>query len=358
MLLDMLIRHSVTLFLILLFGLKLLSRKTFRNSATGYFWLTVISCLLLVLEDSFEVVASTDPSLRFLRTLLSVLGYTLRSTAVLGLLLVIVRQKKRRILLWIPSLVTFLVCGTAFFSDIAFGFDQEYRFYRGPLGYIAFIVPIGYLLLLLVLTFRKVTEKNGVERVIAMGCGIFCLAACFMDTFYGGIRLNEAIMISSVFFYMILYSNDNRRDPMTGLLNRKAFYDDCNSLNKNIGAAMSVDMNGLKTLNDTFGHQAGDEALIRIGECLKAATDRDTRAYRIGGDEFVLLFLHDREEPIARAEQQIRESVADDGYSVSTGFAVRARNEELTETIKKSDSRMYEDKENYYSQHANDRRRK
>lgn len=71
MLPDMLIRHSVTLFLILLFGLKLLSRKTFRNSATGYFWLTVISCLLLVLEDSFEVVASTDPSLRFLRTLLS-----------------------------------------------------------------------------------------------------------------------------------------------------------------------------------------------------------------------------------------------------------------------------------------------
>ena len=106
MLLDMVFRHLVTLFMILLFSILLWSRRSFRNSDTRYFWLTVVSCLLLVLEDSFEVMTATEPSLRYLRTLLSVLGYTLRSTAALGLLLVIVPRVKRSIILWIPSLIT------------------------------------------------------------------------------------------------------------------------------------------------------------------------------------------------------------------------------------------------------------
>ncbi len=57
MLLDMFYRHLVTLFLILLFSIKLWTRKSFRNTETRYFWLTVISCLMLVLEDTLEVMA-------------------------------------------------------------------------------------------------------------------------------------------------------------------------------------------------------------------------------------------------------------------------------------------------------------
>ena len=67
MLLDMVFRHLVTLFMILLFSILLWSRRSFRNSDTRYFWLTVVSCLLLVLEDSFEVMTATEPSLRYLR---------------------------------------------------------------------------------------------------------------------------------------------------------------------------------------------------------------------------------------------------------------------------------------------------
>lgn len=65
MLTDMFNRHLVTLFLILLFSVMLWTRKSFRNMATRYFWLTVISCLLLVLEDSLEGMASGDPPCGF-----------------------------------------------------------------------------------------------------------------------------------------------------------------------------------------------------------------------------------------------------------------------------------------------------
>lgn len=358
MLLDMLCRHLVTLFLIALFSIMLFNQRSSRGTEQRYFWLTVLSCLFLVLEDILEVEASMDPSLRFWRTLLSVLGYTFRSVAALGLLLVIIPDKKRIFVPWIPALVTLLVSSSAFFTDIAFGFNENYSFYRGPLGYVAFIVPIIYLLLILWITYKRFSESKGLQRFIIPGCAVFCLAASVVDSLYGGIRLNEAIMISSIFFYIILRAHDNRRDPLTGLLNRHAFYDDCDMYNKTIRAVVSMDMNGLKKMNDTLGHHAGDEALARIAACMDAVLDRNAQAYRIGGDEFIMLFFSADEDAVRRSTDRIVESITKHGYSVSAGYSMRERNEDLEETIRRSDSWMYENKAEYYRVNGHDRRRR
>lgn len=267
MLLDFLFRHLVTLFLILLFSIMLHNQKSSRDTEQKYFWMTVLSCLLLVFQESLEIMASKGPSLRFWRTLLSVLGYTLHSTAALGLLLVIVPREKRHVSLYIPSLITLLVSCTAFFTDIAFNYDENYSFYRGPLWYVVFIVPILYMLMILWIILRRFTESKGMWKYVIPGCVVFCLTAAIVDSLYGGIRTNEAIMISSILFYIVLHAHDNRRDPLTGLLNRKAFYDDCEMYDKSIEAAASLDMNGLKTMNDSYGHHAG---MRRCSESLSA----------------------------------------------------------------------------------------
>ena len=181
MIVDMLCRHWVTIFAILLFSIKLWSGKKFRNTENKFFWMTVISCFLLVLEDSFESFSSLYPSMRFFRTLLSVLGYTLRSTAALSLLLVVLPSKKRRFIYCVPSIITFLVCSTAFFTDIAFGFDDNYAFYRGPLGYVAFVVPILYLMMIMWIIFKNFSEKSSLEKYIMPVCAVFCLSSSFLD---------------------------------------------------------------------------------------------------------------------------------------------------------------------------------
>lgn len=354
---DMLIRHLVTLFLILLFSILLWKQKSSRDTEQRYFWLTVLSCLMLVLEDSLESIASGDPSLRFWRTLLSVLGYTFRATAAVGLLLVIIPRERRGFILWIPSLITLLVNATAFFTDIAFGFDGDYVFYRGPLGFISFAVPIAYLLLIIWITYRRFAESKGAQKYVIPGCAVFCLAAAAADVTHGGIRLDEAILISSIFIYIILRAHDNRRDPLTGLLNRQAFYDDSAIYGAGITAVASMDMNGLKRMNDTQGHHAGDEALVRIAGCMKACANRDTMVYRIGGDEFMILFFQKSEEEAARVTERIREDVRKAGFSISAGYAMREANEDLEDVIRESDSRMYEDKANYYRANGRDRRR-
>ena len=352
-------RHFISLFLIYLFAIRLGSQRSARDKGLNYFWLTVVSCFLLVVEDSLEKHASLYPELRDWRIFLSVAGYFLRSTAVVGLVILVARPTRRGKWLWqIPCLINLLVCSTAFFSDIAFGFDESYKFYRGPLGYVPFIVPGFYLLAILILTFRNYRERGRQrDRLILISCAVLCLLSALLDSTRGGVRLHEAIMISSIFFYIYLRSYDVRRDSLTLVLNRQSLYDDCENLGKSLFAAASLDMNGLKKINNTQGQHTGDEALRKIGECLREKADQEIRAYRFGGDEFVLLFFQPDEDAVRETLDSIRSSVRKAGYSIACGYAIRKENEDPESLIRRSDLKMFEEKARYYREKRHDRRR-
>lgn len=357
---NLLGKHFITFFVVILFSLLLGWQRSTRDRELRCFWLTAISCMLLIFQDGLEVMCSLDPRLRFWRTLLSVIGYVLRSTAALGLAMAAWKpQHRNSAALWIPWVINLLVCSTAFFSSIAFGFHEDnYRFFRGPLGFVPFAVPIYYLILILYLSFRDYTDDNRVrDRMILLTGAAFCLISAALDVFLDGSRLNDALVISSLFFYVFLRSYDIRRDYLTSVLNQKSLYDDCESLNGTIQAAASLDMNGLKNINARKGHQAGDNALKKIGECLRNVIGPDVRAYRMGGDEFVILFFRKDEALIRETLERIGESVRDAGYSISSGYAVREEGETPYDLIRRSDMRMFEQKARFYKDITHDRRR-
>lgn len=353
MAIDLIFKNWISILTVILFAINLWSRKSFRDTESRYIWVTVISCFVLVAEGILETLAAQDPSLRFWRTLLSVIGYTVRSTAALGLLLTVLPASKRKFYLWIPCLITFALCITAFFKPVVFGFNENYDFYGGPLRYSVFVAPVLYLLGLIWVTFRNLMERKGVERFIIPAACVFCLSSALLDMFYDGNRLNEAIIISCLFFYLFLYSTDSRRDALTGLLNRQAFYDDCNTFAKKIKGVASLDMNGLKTLNDTMGHHAGDEALIRIAACIKSVVNRNVQGYRVGGDEFIILFFSLREEEIIKVQEQVKKSVEEKGHHISCGYALLEKEMSLDAAISKADELMYQDKSKYYQESGN-----
>ena len=84
----------------------------------------------------------------------------------------------------------------------------------------------------------------------------------------------------------------NRRGFMRAL---ERFVDRCKRYDEP-SAMLFVDLDGLKMINDTFGHKAGDQALIQVAELLVGGVRRSDVVARIGGDEFGILLAHSDED--------------------------------------------------------------
>lgn len=212
------------------------------------------------------------------------------------------------------------------------------------------------MLQILYYVWKRFYEGKTAERWILIVCVFGCMAASVVDMFYGGVHLTEAMMVSIVFLYMYLRSHDNYLDPLTSLRNRFAFYDDIDHLHRDITAAASLDMNGLKALNDSKGHAEGDHALTVIGKCLSTNCNRSITAYRVGGDEFTVLFMNQNEDIVHQTLNHMKEDISAAGYSISVGYAVKKGNSSLDDMLHEADRNMYSDKAAHYQQKGKDRR--
>jgi diguanylate cyclase (GGDEF)-like protein len=103
-------------------------------------------------------------------------------------------------------------------------------------------------------------------------------------------------------------------DPLTGTLNRRAFDDDWHAMHRThpdtpLGVAFLLfDCDHFKAINDTYGHQVGDQVLQGLAESLQSALRTGDRLYRLGGDEFVtMLFSADAERARQVAERCIEQ---------------------------------------------------
>lgn len=156
-------------------------------------------------------------------------------------------------------------------------------------------------------------------------------------------------------------------DEMTGLLNRRAYeekiYEHNDVPDEDKFIYISLDANGLKVINDTMGHSAGDEMLIGVSECMKKCLGPYGHLYRIGGDEFVAILFCDEVE-IKEVLDYFDKTIENwkgkivDKISVSYGWINKY--EDLTASTRQlgaiAEARMYEAKTAYYHKMGIDRR--
>lgn len=155
---------------------------------------------------------------------------------------------------------------------------------------------------------------------------------------------------------LIMISNT---DNLTGLLNRHAYNKYVDSIqNDQIGNDlwyMGIDLNGLKTVNDTYGHKAGDDLICGAADCLKAAFESLGQIYRMGGDEF-LVVLRGSDADVERTVHNLDdcckkwrgEHVKE--MSLSKGIVCSKEIENCTigKLERVSDDRMYAEKKAYH----------
>lgn len=157
-----------------------------------------------------------------------------------------------------------------------------------------------------------------------------------------------------------------KHDILTKLYNRSYFVDELNRLDRKGPLPVTIivaDLNGLKLVNDTLGHAAGDALLRRAGEVLHEAVTKPHCAARIGGDEFVVIMpgSHEAEGTTMAADIEELVEVNNQFYtgpalSFSLGVATSLATERLEDTVRRADKRMYEAKRQHYEGGPADRR--
>lgn len=158
------------------------------------------------------------------------------------------------------------------------------------------------------------------------------------------------------------------KDALSGLRSRHAYmkalekYRDLSAL-PGYTTVIVADINGLKEINDTAGHDVGDELIVGAAHCVKRAVGNSGLCYRTGGDEFVVLAQMNREKADSSllriaAEVEKWSHSKDITLSLSTGYAIAADYEDITidELVRKADQAMYAEKAEYYKRNGRDRR--
>lgn len=142
-------------------------------------------------------------------------------------------------------------------------------------------------------------------------------------------------------------------DQLTGLYNRRFLEEEQNRLDvpRNLPLSLAmIDVNGLKLVNDAFGHKTGDALLKKVAEILKRECRGDDIIGRIGGDEFVILLPGMGPEEIGRLMERITEmmeseSIGDIPVSVSFGWATKTSPEQDADKIfEQAEDSMYRNK--------------
>lgn len=149
---------------------------------------------------------------------------------------------------------------------------------------------------------------------------------------------------------------ENTTDALTQLGNRKRLLVDitdlCGMQQTNVkNYLVYIDLDFFKVINDTFGHDTGDEYLCRCARMLSDIVGSSENVYRIGGDEFILL-LRDEQKEIAAIRSHLDKAFAagfPDGrqpkfLGASFGIALLEDERSIQEAVKFADTRMYETK--------------
>lgn len=137
-------------------------------------------------------------------------------------------------------------------------------------------------------------------------------------------------------------------DPLTGVLNRRGWervVEDAQARIDAFGdlaAVAIVDLDNLKVINDTHGHQSGDARIVDLTRALTAAATPAHRIARIGGDEFAILANGVAAHMLTDHFARFTRSIAKAGLRASIGTAAgRAGDDRMREALHEADARMY-----------------
>ena len=113
----------------------------------------------------------------------------------------------------------------------------------------------------------------------------------------------------------------------------------------------NFDVNNLKKMNDTYGHEAGDRLIIKGADSIRKVTSSTVHGYRMGGDEFLMIACNVTEAEVTELKERWEAELArlntlEDGIEcvIAAGVVYGGKGYDFAALMKEADERMYEDK--------------
>ena len=291
------------------------------------------------------------------RPILSAVDYSLITFILVNVIMIVYPMQKR--FLYIPAIMNAVLCFLSVPTGLVFSISEENIFSRGTLGLLPFFVGGLYMMYLIYrMFFSSRAQKEDFILIAYMSVtSVLCIVLpLFINS--AAHWFIKTVAVEITLYYVFLLMQYTKRDPLTRLLNRQSYCADAEKYADSITAVVTMDMNGLKQINDNHGHVAGDTALKTLADCFWKAVRHGQRVYRIGGDEYAILCIGNSEEEVHSLIERIRQEVAQTSYTCSIGYAFRFEGSTVEKLYNLADEVLYEEKKQFYMQSGKDRRKR
>lgn len=303
-----------------------------------------------ILVTMFELYTQTFTKLSLWRPILTAFKYTTYPLILIDLILLISQiirplSKKWIPILLIPEFIAIPFYFSSQWTHLVFHYSQDNHWGGGPLRYLPYAIFIIYLVVFVVLNILYLRFYSIKNRLIALYITVVSMALVIVYLIIGRTDdYNPIFSAALVFYFLFIYIQMANIDPLTGLMNRQSYYQTLIENKKKISFVVSIDMNGLKRINDNFGHSAGDDALIAVSTAIKHHSGSKARCFRIGGDEFIVLYFGVDEEEVKERIEKMNEEITRSSHSCAFGYAKTVESASIEQAAKEADEQMYLEK--------------
>ena len=291
----------------------------------GMVWLTVALCM--VETATFLIDGKLFAGSRIMAFVLNELLYTMN--ILFGFLWILFADakvysenkllKKRFIPMILPLLVMLVLLIANIFNGWIFEISEENVYSRNFLFVFDYAVTYSYLLAGAGILYKN---RSSTKRYTYLPVLLFILpvaiGSLLQFLFYGIATLWLSAAIGLTSLYISIQTENAYLDRLTGVYNRHYFETYVSALYKAAArdskkqkiAALMIDIDRFKSINDRYGHVVGDEALIRSARILRASADKNALVVRYGGDEFLIILRDKSETEVALLVGEIQKNCA------------------------------------------------
>jgi diguanylate cyclase (GGDEF)-like protein len=373
--------NGFSLIILFIFYLDNRSKHHEFKSQKYFFFqhMVIVNIILLVLDGITYIVAGNpDPAARTAHIVVSTVYYSLTPLpsyffiCFADVVLSVPAEKRRRLAtFWysIPIVLNLIVSVVTPFTGWFFRIDETNLYHRGSLLLISFLLSFVLIVIAFVKVLiayikakkeNKVFARNIKEYGWMLKFTFIPILGGVMQAFLYNVTYVWNVTVIALLVLYINYQNaEITTDSLTGLNNRRQAYTyfdrfvrEKDRLQTNIAVIM-MDINNFKSINDRFGHNMGDEAIITVARCLEAEFPWDDFICRFGGDEFIVITKHGTPAHIREVMQRVNDSLTSLNkreycpfeLSLSAGYAIYSKkNHTMDALFKKADAMMFEQK--------------